>query len=98
MPLNIGYSVPELTHHSHSHRAQLDAIQSEFEKSAGSRQKLIDQRTKLSAQLDDLYGERRERNGAYRQAQDDWYAKSQAEREKRAEAQRAERKVRESVC
>ncbi|PWN24895.1 hypothetical protein BDZ90DRAFT_234509 [Jaminaea rosea] len=76
-------------------KKELDTIQSEFEKSAGSRQKLIDQRTKLSAQLDDLYGERRERNGAYRQAQDDWYAKSQAEREKRAEAQRAERKAHE---
>lgn len=76
-------------------KKELDEIQAEFEKSAGSRNKLQEKRTQLSAQLDDLYGERRERSQAYRSAHDDWFAKSQAEREKRQEQQRAERKAQE---
>ncbi|CAO1637089.1 unnamed protein product [Jaminaea pallidilutea] len=74
-------------------KKELDEIQAEFEKTAGSRNKLVEKRTQLSAQLDDLYGERRQRNLAYRDAHDAWYARSQAEREKRAEQQRAERKL-----
>lgn len=76
-------------------KKELDEIQAEFEKSAGSRNKLIEKRTQLSAQLDALYGERRERNQAYRDAHDAWYSRSQAERERRAEQQRAERKAQE---
>ncbi|CAO1639408.1 unnamed protein product [Sympodiomycopsis kandeliae] len=74
-------------------KKELDGIQAEFEKSAGNRNKLIEKRTALSSQLDDLYGERRERSQAYRDAHDAWYARSQAEREKRLEAQRAEKKA-----
>lgn len=73
-------------------KKELDEIQAEFDKTAGSRSKLIEKRTQLSSQLDDLYGERRERNSAYREAHDAWYARSQAEREKRLEAQRAQKK------
>lgn len=74
-------------------KKELDEIQAEFEKTAGSRNKLIEKRTQLSAQLDDLYGERRERSQAYRDGHDAWYARSQAEREKRQEQQRAEKKA-----
>ncbi|PWN18672.1 hypothetical protein BCV69DRAFT_284969 [Microstroma glucosiphilum] len=73
-------------------KKELDEIQADFDKTAGSRSKLIEKRTQLSSQLDDLYGERRERNSAYREAHDAWYARSQAEREKRLEAQRAQKK------
>lgn len=74
-------------------KKELDGIQAEFEKSAGSRSKLIEKRTQLSSKLDDLYGERRERSQAYRDAHDAWYARSQAERERRLEVQRAEKKA-----
>ncbi|CAO1624061.1 unnamed protein product [Parajaminaea phylloscopi] len=74
-------------------KKELDEIQAEFEKSAGSRNKLQDKRTQLSSRLDDLYGERRERSQAFRDAHDAWYAKSQADRERRLEQQRAERKA-----
>lgn len=78
-------------------KKELDAIQAEFEKSAGNRKQLVDKRTQLSSKLDDLYGERRERTQAYREAHDAWYARSQAERERRLEAQRAEKKAYEDT-
>lgn len=76
-------------------KKELDEIQAEFEKSAGSRSKLQEKRNQLSTRLDDLYGERRERSQAYRDAHDAWYAKSQADRERRLEQQRAERQAHE---
>lgn len=72
-------------------KAELDAIQAEQDKQAGSRSKLLDQRTSLSAQLDSLYQTRRDRQAAFRAANDTFYAKLNSEREKRVAKQREER-------
>lgn len=74
-------------------KTELDEIQKEQEKAAGSRGKLLDQRTALSAQLDSLYQQRRDRQAAFRAANDQYYQRINAEREKRMEKQRAERQA-----
>ena len=51
-------------------RAELDNINKEVEKQSGSRSKLLDQRTALSAKLDGLYGQKRERHAAFKAAND----------------------------
>ncbi|KIS70926.1 uncharacterized protein UMAG_00851 [Mycosarcoma maydis] len=72
-------------------KSELDAIQAEQDKQAGSRGKLLDQRTQLSAQLDALYQSRRDRQAAFRAANDTFYAKLNQERERRLAKQREER-------
>ncbi|TKY85275.1 hypothetical protein EX895_006355 [Sporisorium graminicola] len=72
-------------------KAELDAIQAEQDKQAGSRGKLLDQRTQLSSQLDALYQARRDRQAAFRAANDTFYAKLNQERERRVAKQREER-------
>lgn len=72
-------------------KAELDAIQAEQDKQAGSRGKLLDQRTQLSAQLDALYQTRRDRQAAFRAANDTFYAKLNQDRERRVAKQREER-------
>ncbi|EPQ29594.1 uncharacterized protein PFL1_02813 [Pseudozyma flocculosa PF-1] len=78
-------------------KAELDEIQKEQEKQSGSRGKLLDQRTALSAQLDDLFQQRRDRQAAFRAANDHFYQKLNAERERRMEKQRAERQAAEEA-
>lgn len=77
-------------------KAELDAIQAEQDKQAGSRGKLLDQRTQLSAKLDGLYQARRDRQAAFRAANDTFYAKLNQEREKRLQRQREERQAQEA--
>lgn len=77
-------------------KAELDAIQAEQDKQAGSRGKLLDQRTSLSAKLDALYQTRRDRQAAFRAANDTFYAKLNSEREKRLQKQRDERAAQEA--
>lgn len=72
-------------------KSELDAIQAEQDKQAGSRSKLLDQRTQLSSQLDALYQARRDRQAAFRAANDLFYAKLNQERERRLAKQREER-------
>ncbi len=77
-------------------KAELDAIQAEQDKQAGSRGKLLDQRTQLSAKLDALYQSRRDRQAAFRAANDTFYAKLNQERERRIQKQRDERAAHEA--
>ncbi|KAJ1033998.1 hypothetical protein NDA18_000872 [Ustilago nuda] len=77
-------------------KAELDAIQAEQDKQAGGRGKLLDQRTQLSAKLDALYQARRDRQAAFRVANDTFYAKLNQEREKRLQKQREERQAQEA--
>ncbi|CBQ70243.1 related to BFR1-Nuclear segregation protein [Sporisorium reilianum SRZ2] len=77
-------------------KAELDAIQAEQDKQAGSRGKLLDQRTQLSSQLDALYQTRRDRQAAFRAANDTFYAKLNQERERRVQKQREERAAHEA--
>ncbi|PWN47748.1 hypothetical protein IE53DRAFT_390106 [Violaceomyces palustris] len=78
-------------------RSELDEIQKEQEKAMGSRSKLLDQRTSLSTKLDELYQLRRDRQAAFRAENDKYYAKVNAEREKRLEKQREERQAAEDA-
>lgn len=78
-------------------KAELDAIQAEQDKQVGSRGKLLDQRTQLSAKLDSLYQARRDRQAAFRAANDTFYAKLNQERERRLQKQREERTAIESA-
>lgn len=77
-------------------KAELDSIQAEQDKQAGSRGKLLDQRTELSSKLDALYQARRDRQAAFRAANDTFYAKLNQEREKRIQKQREERNAHEA--
>ncbi|SNX82214.1 related to BFR1 - Nuclear segregation protein [Melanopsichium pennsylvanicum] len=77
-------------------KAELDSIQAEQDKQAGSRGKLLDQRTQLSAELDALYQTRRDRQAAFRAANDTFYAKLNQDREKRIAKQREERQAQEA--
>ncbi|CDR88259.1 related to BFR1-Nuclear segregation protein [Sporisorium scitamineum] len=77
-------------------KAELDAIQAEQDKQAGSRGRLLDQRTQLSSQLDALYQSRRDRQAAFRAANDAFYAKLNQERERRLQKQREERAAHEA--
>ncbi|PWZ00854.1 hypothetical protein BCV70DRAFT_199219 [Testicularia cyperi] len=72
-------------------KVELDQIQAEQDKAAGSRGKLLDQRTALSAKLDSLYQARRDRQAAFRAANDTFYAKLNADRERRVQKQKEER-------
>ncbi|KAE8271697.1 hypothetical protein A4X09_0g644 [Tilletia walkeri] len=74
-------------------KAELDTIAKETEKQAGSRSKLLDQRTALSKRLAELNQTRRDRQTAYRAENEKFHAKVQAEREKRNEKFRAEREA-----
>lgn len=72
-------------------KQELDALAKEQEKTMGSRPKLQAQRTALSKKLDELYQARRDRAAAYHAENDKYFARVQAERERRQEAQRKER-------
>ncbi|KAK0556346.1 multicopy suppressor of BFA (Brefeldin A) [Tilletia horrida] len=74
-------------------KAELDTIAKETEKQAGSRSKLLDQRTALSKRLTELNQARRDRQAAYRAENEKFHARVQAEREKRNERLRAEREA-----
>lgn len=72
-------------------KQELDDITKEQEKTVGSRSKLMSQRTALSKRLDELYQARRDRLSAYHHENDKYFARVQAERERRQEAIRKER-------
>ncbi|WFD01097.1 multicopy suppressor of BFA (Brefeldin A) [Malassezia yamatoensis] len=78
-------------------KRELDSLNQEQEKTVGSRSKLLSQRNALSKQLDDLYQSRRDRLNAYHAENDKYYARMNAEREKRQEAQRKEREDAEAI-
>ncbi|CEH17389.1 hypothetical protein CBOM_03433 [Ceraceosorus bombacis] len=65
-------------------KTELDEINKKVEASAGSRTKLLDQRNALSKKLDTLYAQRRDRQTAFRAANDVYYQRLSAERERKA--------------
>ncbi|PWN99528.1 hypothetical protein FA09DRAFT_333822 [Tilletiopsis washingtonensis] len=73
-------------------REALDALQKEADKAYGSRSKLLDQRTALSKKLDELYAARKERQAAFRTANDVYYAKVTKDREARHAAAKEEQR------
>ncbi|GJE84016.1 hypothetical protein PsYK624_000900 [Phanerochaete sordida] len=74
---------------------ELDALKKAAEQTQEARNKLLDERTLLQAQLDALYGQKRESAARYREANDHFYQKLQEDRARRAERQRAEREATE---
>lgn len=76
-------------------QAELDELKKQAEQSQEARNKLLDERTQLQAQLDALWNQKRESAARYREANDRFYQKLQEDRARRAERQRAEREAAE---
>lgn len=71
---------------------ELETLQKEHEKTSGSRNKLVDQRMAASAKLDVLYATKRERQSSFRSEMDKYYSRINAEKEKRNERFKDEKK------
>lgn len=78
-------------------KSELDEINKKVEASAGSRSKLLDQRNTLSKKLDTLYAQRRDRQAAFRAANDVHYQRLNAERERKAAKYREERQAQDAA-
>ncbi|PWN43173.1 hypothetical protein IE81DRAFT_322684 [Ceraceosorus guamensis] len=78
-------------------KTELDEINKKVEASAGSRTKLLDQRNALSKKLDTLYAQRRDRQTAFRAANDVYYQRLSAERERKAAKYREERQAQDAA-
>lgn len=76
-------------------RAELDELKKESDDAYASRSKLLDERTALQGQLDDLYNRKRESAQRYKDANDRFYTKLNEDRARRAERARAERAAHE---
>ncbi|RDX55655.1 hypothetical protein OH76DRAFT_1428793 [Lentinus brumalis] len=72
-------------------KAELDELKKEGDEAYASRSKLLDERTAIQAQLDELYSRKRESAQRYKDANDKFYTKLNEDRARRAERQRAER-------
>ena len=72
-------------------QAELDEIKKETDEAHSARGKLLDERTALQAQLDDLYNQKRDSAARYREANDKYWAKVNEERARRAERIRSQR-------
>ena len=78
-------------------QAELDELKKAAEQSQEARNKLMDERTQLQAQLDALYSLKRESAQRFRDANDRFYQKLQEDRARRAERARAEREAQEAA-
>lgn len=76
-------------------KAQLDELKKEGDEAYANRSKLLDERTALQGQLDDLYNQKRDSAQRFRDANDRYWAKIHEERAKRAERQRAQKAAEE---
>ncbi|KAI0776089.1 hypothetical protein BD413DRAFT_610779 [Trametes elegans] len=76
-------------------RAELDELKKESDEAYASRSKLLDERTVLQGQLDELYDRKRESAQRYRDASDKFYAKLNEDRARRLERARAQRAAEE---
>ncbi|KXN86279.1 hypothetical protein AN958_10141 [Leucoagaricus sp. SymC.cos] len=72
-------------------KAELDEIKKESDEAYAGRSKLYEERDNLNNQIKTLLGEKREKQQAYRDAHDRYWAKVNEDRARRAERQRAQR-------
>ncbi|TCD66987.1 hypothetical protein EIP91_000667 [Steccherinum ochraceum] len=72
-------------------KAELDELKKEGDEAYANRSKLLDERTALQAQLDELYNQKRDSAQRFRDANDRYWAKLHEERAKRAERQRVQK-------
>jgi hypothetical protein len=78
-------------------QAELDELKKAAEQSQEARNKLMDERTQIQAQLDALFNLKRESAQRYRDANDKFYQKLQEDRARRAERARAQREADEAA-
>ncbi|KAI0638214.1 hypothetical protein C8Q77DRAFT_1187779 [Trametes polyzona] len=78
-------------------RAELDELKKESDEAYASRSKLLDERSALQGQLDELYNRKRESAQRYKDANDRFYAKLNEDRARRAERARAQRAAEEEA-
>ncbi|KAH8094782.1 hypothetical protein BXZ70DRAFT_946035 [Cristinia sonorae] len=76
-------------------KAELDALKKEGDEAHANRSKLLDERSALQAQLDELYNQKRDSAQRFRDANDKYFAKVNEERAKRAERLRAQKAAEE---
>ncbi|KAI0750848.1 hypothetical protein C8Q80DRAFT_1154282 [Daedaleopsis nitida] len=78
-------------------KAELDELKKEGDEAYASRNKLFDERNAIQAQLDELYGCKRESAQRYKDANDKFYTKLNEDRARRAERLRAQRAEQEEA-
>lgn len=78
-------------------KAELEELKKEGDEAYASRSKLLDERTALQGQLDELYDRKRESAGRYKEANDKFYIKLNEDRARRAERARAQREEQEQA-
>ncbi|KAF9451733.1 nuclear segregation protein Bfr1 [Macrolepiota fuliginosa MF-IS2] len=77
-------------------KAELDEIKKENDEAYAGRNKLFEERDNLNNQIKDLLTEKRQKQFAYRDANDKYWAKLNEDRARRAEKQRAQRAAEEA--
>ncbi len=78
-------------------KAELDELKKEGDEAHASRSKLLDDRTAIQGQLDELWTRKRESATRYKEANDRFYAKLNEDRARRVERQRAQRAEQEEA-
>ena len=78
-------------------KAELDELKKESDEVYANRTKLLDERTAIQGQLDELYNRKRESAARYKEANDKFYAKLNEDRARRAERARAQRAEQEEA-
>ncbi|CDO75614.1 hypothetical protein BN946_scf184858.g54 [Trametes cinnabarina] len=78
-------------------KAELDELKKESDEAYASRSKLLDERSALQAQLDELYNKKRESAQRFKEANDRFYTKLNEDRARRAERARAQRQAEEEA-
>nr|VWO95496.1 Salicylate biosynthesis isochorismate synthase (EC (Isochorismate mutase) [Ganoderma boninense] len=78
-------------------KAELDELKKEGDEAHASRSKLLDERTAIQGQLDELWTRKRESASRYKEANDKFYAKLNEDRARRIERQRAQRAEQEEA-
>ncbi|KAI1786522.1 hypothetical protein LXA43DRAFT_54064 [Ganoderma leucocontextum] len=78
-------------------KAELDELKKEGDEAHTSRSKLLDERTAIQGQLDELWTRKRESLSRFKEANDRFYAKLNEDRARRVERQRAQRAEQEEA-
>ncbi|EIW71729.1 hypothetical protein TREMEDRAFT_22121, partial [Tremella mesenterica DSM 1558] len=78
-------------------KKESDGLREEGDKAYAERNKLFDERNALSAQLDEIYKKKRESAQAFREENDRYYAKIQADQKARQDRLKAERAKEDAI-
>ncbi|KAH8118275.1 hypothetical protein DFH11DRAFT_1686480 [Phellopilus nigrolimitatus] len=86
-----------VSEHADAVRKELDELKRDGDEAYANRNKLFDERNELKAQLDVLFGQKRESALRFREDNDRFYAKLSEDRARRAERARAQRAAEEDA-